>query len=163
MFLDMLGYNAADAKTNTKTKVLARYLKPIGAAPSPPDAGSSLTYVHSKIWIMDDRFAVIGSSNCNNRGYNHDSEVVAGIYDESQDTPLYHTLCSCAAHAVVGLAPADDCRRSVRSRQRFPLAESGSDIENCGVRSELRQGWYVQRVQLGCVANDQCGCCRSGG
>jgi len=38
-------------------------------------------YVHSKIWIFDDEFAIIGSANCNNRGYTHDSEVVAGIFD----------------------------------------------------------------------------------
>jgi phosphatidylserine/phosphatidylglycerophosphate/cardiolipin synthase-like enzyme len=86
-FLDNLGYDASAVLTDKKYKILVRYLKPLGAAPGPPDSGSVLTYVHSKIWIMDDRFAVIGSANCNNRGYNHDSEVVAGIYDESQDTP----------------------------------------------------------------------------
>ncbi len=31
------------------------------------------------MFIFDDQFAIIGSANCNNRGYNHDSEVVAGI------------------------------------------------------------------------------------
>jgi phosphatidylserine/phosphatidylglycerophosphate/cardiolipin synthase-like enzyme len=45
------------------------------------------TYVHAKTWVFDDEFAVIGSANCNNRGYNHDSEVVAGITDESADAP----------------------------------------------------------------------------
>jgi phosphatidylserine/phosphatidylglycerophosphate/cardiolipin synthase-like enzyme len=38
-------------------------------------------YVHAKTWIFDDEFAMIGSANCNNRGYTHDSEVVAGICD----------------------------------------------------------------------------------
>ncbi|MDH3780881.1 MAG: phospholipase D-like domain-containing protein, partial [Nitrosopumilus sp.] len=38
-------------------------------------------YVHSKTWIFDDEFAIIGSANCNNRGYTHDSEVVAGIFE----------------------------------------------------------------------------------
>jgi phosphatidylserine/phosphatidylglycerophosphate/cardiolipin synthase-like enzyme/subtilisin family serine protease len=40
-------------------------------------------YVHAKTWIFDDEYAIIGSANCNNRGYTHDSEVVAGIYDRS--------------------------------------------------------------------------------
>ena len=31
------------------------------------------------MFIFDDQFAIIGSANCNNRGYNHYSEVVAGI------------------------------------------------------------------------------------
>lgn len=43
------------------------------------------TYIHSKTFIIDDKFAIIGSANCNNRGYNHDSEVVAGIFDESKN------------------------------------------------------------------------------
>jgi phosphatidylserine/phosphatidylglycerophosphate/cardiolipin synthase-like enzyme len=46
------------------------------------------SYVHAKVWIFDDEFAVIGSANCNNRGMNHDSEVAAGIYDPSRDDQL---------------------------------------------------------------------------
>jgi phosphatidylserine/phosphatidylglycerophosphate/cardiolipin synthase-like enzyme/outer membrane protein OmpA-like peptidoglycan-associated protein len=42
------------------------------------------TYVHSKSWVFDDELAVIGSANCNRRGYQHDSEVDAFIFD---DTP----------------------------------------------------------------------------
>jgi phosphatidylserine/phosphatidylglycerophosphate/cardiolipin synthase-like enzyme len=38
-------------------------------------------YVHAKLMIFDDELAIIGSANCNNRGYTHDSEVAAGIYD----------------------------------------------------------------------------------
>jgi phosphatidylserine/phosphatidylglycerophosphate/cardiolipin synthase-like enzyme len=36
-------------------------------------------YVHSKSWIFDDEFAIIGSANCNRRSYSHDSEVAVGI------------------------------------------------------------------------------------
>lgn len=43
------------------------------------------TYVHSKVWIIDDEFAVIGSVNSNQRSWMHDSEVAAGIYDTSTD------------------------------------------------------------------------------
>ena len=49
------------------------------------------TYVHSKLWIIDDEFAVIGSLNTNNRSWSHDSEVAAGIYDTSNDIAMtYH-------------------------------------------------------------------------
>ncbi len=43
-------------------------------------------YTHSKLWIFDDEFVVIGSANCNRRGWEHDSEAVVGIYDESEET-----------------------------------------------------------------------------
>jgi phosphatidylserine/phosphatidylglycerophosphate/cardiolipin synthase-like enzyme len=43
------------------------------------------TYVHSKVWIIDDEFAVIGSVNSNQRSWMHDSEVAVGIYDTSTD------------------------------------------------------------------------------
>jgi phosphatidylserine/phosphatidylglycerophosphate/cardiolipin synthase-like enzyme len=51
------------------------------------DKNSFETYVHAKMYVMDDKFAIIGSANCNSRGIRHDSEVVAGIYDESLDAP----------------------------------------------------------------------------
>lgn len=41
-------------------------------------------YVHAKTWIFDDKFAIIGSANMNNRGYFHDTEVVAGIADKNE-------------------------------------------------------------------------------
>lgn len=46
-----------------------------------PNSSKSITtqYVHSKTWIVDDEFALIGSANCNRRGYSHDSEVGVGI------------------------------------------------------------------------------------
>lgn len=50
------------------------------------------TYVHAKTWVVDDKFAAIGSANCNNRGYTHDSEVSAGIYDASKDSILTYTF-----------------------------------------------------------------------
>jgi phosphatidylserine/phosphatidylglycerophosphate/cardiolipin synthase-like enzyme len=58
-------------------KVRVFYLSP---------AGGPHTYIHAKIYIMDDEFAIIGSANCNRRSLTHDSEVVAGIY---QIDPTY--------------------------------------------------------------------------
>lgn len=46
---------------------------------SPPSAAGA--YVHTKTWIFDDEFAIIGSANCNRRSWTHDSEIVAGICD----------------------------------------------------------------------------------
>ncbi|HEV2817122.1 MAG TPA: peptidoglycan-binding protein [Allosphingosinicella sp.] len=40
------------------------------------------TYVHAKCWMFDDELAVIGSANCNRRGWEHDSEMNAFIFDD---------------------------------------------------------------------------------
>ncbi|WP_242138818.1 phospholipase D-like domain-containing protein [Sphingomonas sp. TREG-RG-20F-R18-01] len=37
-------------------------------------------YVHAKTWVIDDELAIIGSANCNRRGYQHDSEVDAFMF-----------------------------------------------------------------------------------
>ena len=44
------------------------------------------TYIHSKTWIFDDELAVIGSANCNQRGWISDSEVCAAIFDTTPTT-----------------------------------------------------------------------------
>ncbi len=54
--------------------------------------GSCGIYVHAKTWVFDDKFAMIGSANCNYRGLTHDSEVSAGIYDASKDSALTYTF-----------------------------------------------------------------------
>jgi phosphatidylserine/phosphatidylglycerophosphate/cardiolipin synthase-like enzyme len=38
-------------------------------------------YVHSKTWIFDDELLIVGSANCNRRGYSHDSELDFAVYD----------------------------------------------------------------------------------
>jgi phosphatidylserine/phosphatidylglycerophosphate/cardiolipin synthase-like enzyme len=38
-------------------------------------------YIHAKMWIFDDEYVLLGSPNCNNRGYFTDSEVNGGIAD----------------------------------------------------------------------------------
>ncbi len=42
-------------------------------------------WMHSKAWVFDDKFAIIGSANVNRRGYTHDSEVQCGIFDVKAD------------------------------------------------------------------------------
>ena len=50
-----------------------------GLDPDNPD--NSPFYIHSKSWIFDDELAIIGSANCNRRGYSHDSELDIGVID----------------------------------------------------------------------------------
>jgi phosphatidylserine/phosphatidylglycerophosphate/cardiolipin synthase-like enzyme len=39
-------------------------------------------FVHSKLWIFDDDFVVVGSANCDDRGYTYDTEIMAGLTEE---------------------------------------------------------------------------------
>ncbi len=57
---------------------------------APP--GNRGTSVHAKLYIMDDKFAIIGSMNCNRRSLTHDTEIMAGIFDESdsENHPTWH-------------------------------------------------------------------------
>jgi phosphatidylserine/phosphatidylglycerophosphate/cardiolipin synthase-like enzyme len=48
------------------------------------------TYVHTKAWVIDDEFAAIGSINSDRRGWTHDCEVTAGIYERSTDQFLHY-------------------------------------------------------------------------
>jgi phosphatidylserine/phosphatidylglycerophosphate/cardiolipin synthase-like enzyme len=42
------------------------------------------TYVHAKSYFIDDEIAIIGSANCNRRGFSYDSEAIAAIFEETQ-------------------------------------------------------------------------------
>ncbi len=44
---------------------------------------SQTHFVHPKVWLFDDRFAIVGSGNVNRRGMTHDSEVACGIHDSN--------------------------------------------------------------------------------
>jgi phosphatidylserine/phosphatidylglycerophosphate/cardiolipin synthase-like enzyme len=43
------------------------------------------SYVHSKLYIVDDEVAILGSANCCRRSFTHDSEVMAAIADQPAD------------------------------------------------------------------------------
>jgi phosphatidylserine/phosphatidylglycerophosphate/cardiolipin synthase-like enzyme len=42
-------------------------------------------YVHAKLCIVDDVWAVVGSNNLNNRSWTHDSELTAAVLDDDRD------------------------------------------------------------------------------
>lgn len=51
--------------------------------PNAPFSFANPNLVHSKTWIFDDRFAVIGSANCDRVGYSRNSEIGVGIADKN--------------------------------------------------------------------------------
>ncbi len=53
---------------------------------NPRNPGSNHSYVHSKTWVFDDQYAIIGSANTNRRSFTHDSEAVVGFVDQGSDS-----------------------------------------------------------------------------
>jgi phosphatidylserine/phosphatidylglycerophosphate/cardiolipin synthase-like enzyme len=49
--------------------------------------GSAQIYVHSKVLIVDDRFASVGSANANGRGFEMDTEIALGYVGASVQRP----------------------------------------------------------------------------
>ena len=90
-FLRTLTANPEHAR---KVRVFA--LQPNGNTVQFQDGHERHTYVHSKVWIIDDEFAVIGSLNSNQRSWMHDSEVAVGIYDPKTDESNH----PCLPHAL---------------------------------------------------------------
>lgn len=74
---------ALTANPENARKVRVFTLQPEGNTVKFQQGHERHTYIHSKVWIIDDEFAVIGSMNSNQRSWMHDSEVAAGIYDLS--------------------------------------------------------------------------------
>lgn len=70
------GLSSTDA---AKVRVFVRVTPP---ASTPPTFGAH-TYVHAKTWVFDDELAVIGSANCNRRGWQSDSEANAFVFDDA--------------------------------------------------------------------------------
>lgn len=84
--------NNSMPERNYRRKQLIQALRQAGGnkvrvfALAPP--GDPHTYVHSKLWIFDDEYAIIGSANCCRRSFTHDSELVAGICDQGDGRSL---------------------------------------------------------------------------
>ena len=52
-----------------------------------PATGDTI-YVHSKLMIIDDVYAVVGSSNVNRRSMTHDTELAAAVVDADSLEPV---------------------------------------------------------------------------
>jgi phosphatidylserine/phosphatidylglycerophosphate/cardiolipin synthase-like enzyme len=63
-----------------KLHVYTRVVRP---AQSCRRVGGRHLYVHSKMAVIDDELALVGSANCNNRGWESDSELVVAWFDQA--------------------------------------------------------------------------------
>ena len=66
----------------------------------------SAQFVHAKLWIFDDEIALVGSANCNRRGYSHDSEASVAFGDLITPGAVQQLRARLWTRALGTLAPA---------------------------------------------------------
>lgn len=150
-----------EAVVTQKTQLYARKLamdKVIEAAPdrvaffSPSNPRGLPVYVHSKVCVIDDRWASVGSDNLNRRSWSSDSEAACFVVDERADD-LYDAARPAPADAFpvvllrelvaehVGLA-ADELPTDLH--EIFDLmVESARELDDwyAGLEAGPRTGW----------------------
>ncbi|MGI8521845.1 MAG: phospholipase D-like domain-containing protein, partial [Nocardioides sp.] len=119
-------------------------------------------YVHAKICVLDDTWAVIGSDNFNRRSWTHDSEISVGVVDQSDEATYARDLrlTMAAEHLdrdIDDLSSVEDCieplgmvRAFQESAERLQTWYDGGQV---GERPPGRLlpikppevGWFAQR------------------
>jgi phosphatidylserine/phosphatidylglycerophosphate/cardiolipin synthase-like enzyme len=133
------------AANNRKNRVGVFYL---GARPK-CDPG---TYVHSKMMVIDDEFALIGSANLNRRSLTHDSEAVAAIHGPAAN-PLAKRLRQALWAKHLGMATTA-LADGVASAQHWFAGRPGICVydENLKVRRPTSQAeaalWDVAWAEI---------------
>ena len=98
------------------------------------NAGGIPVYVHSKVVVVDDVWAMIGSDNLNRRSWTHDSELSAAVIDSVPD----------------GRAPIDPGGEGDEAR-RFaprPAPEADGGAPRCGSGRNRRPARPGRRVRM---------------
>lgn len=79
--------NLMSSPDKAKVAICSLHPENLPRDPKKVDPKVDHLYLHAKVWIFDDKFATVGSPNLNRRGWTHDSECFAAIFDESKDKP----------------------------------------------------------------------------
>jgi phosphatidylserine/phosphatidylglycerophosphate/cardiolipin synthase-like enzyme len=92
----------------------------------PPCArvGVAHSYVHAKMAVIDDELMLIGSANCNNRGWETDSELVAASFEDASAPGSAASRLRVALWAHHLGVPASMVADPLRSRGLWDTASS---------------------------------------
>jgi len=82
-------------------------------------------YVHAKMAVIDDELMLIGSANCNNRGWETDSELVIASFEDDGGTSAVAGRLRAALWAHHLDVPASAVADPVGSRQLWDAASTG--------------------------------------
>lgn len=112
------------------------------------DLRAHTSFHEDSVRLCDKQFAIIGSANTNQRGWTHDSEICAGIYDESTNDHASYSFAHRLRVALwaehLNMNTADGHAQladGVASAANWLLPGSNVDVfaENVGQDSEFRQ------------------------
>ncbi len=89
---------------------------------SPENAAGTPIYVHAKVCVIDDTWAIVGSDNFNRRSWTHDSELSCAVIDEA----------GAAGNAAVrtGAGPFPRALRIALAREH--LGAAAESAQDCG-------------------------------
>ena len=81
-------------------------------------------YVHAKMAVIDDELMLIGSANCNNRGWETDSELVIASFEDDGGTSAVAGGCAWRCGSTTLACPAPRVADPVNSRQLWDTAST---------------------------------------
>lgn len=114
----------AITKNNPHAGKLRVYTRTAAPGSCVRDNGPHL-YVHAKMAVMDDEVMLIGSANCNNRGWETDSELVVAAFEEPEaagSTSVARLRAALWSHHLG--QPVASLRDPVRSRELWDTAST---------------------------------------
>jgi phosphatidylserine/phosphatidylglycerophosphate/cardiolipin synthase-like enzyme len=108
---------------------------------SPENEAGVPIYVHAKVCVVDDTWAIVGSDNFNRRSWTHDSELSCAVIDED---------ATAGDEAMPdGAAPFPQALRVALAREHLGAAAEGVEDSGPGTFAAFRQAaqaldaWYA--------------------
>lgn len=72
--------------------------------------GRNHSYIHAKMFVFDDEYAIVGSANMNRRGYGYDGETSVGVVDRAPTAHVQRVASLAPWSASVGATLAHKLR-----------------------------------------------------
>lgn len=102
-------------------------------------------YVHSKICVVDDVWATVGSDNFNRRSWTHDSELTAAVVDAERDLrePRDPAGLGDGARVFARELRLELCREHTETDDDTLLLDPAAAVATLRARAEALDAWYA--------------------
>lgn len=138
-FKEELAMGAAEEQVLASLREVAREtghaLRVLYSSPSDAAESSPPTFIHSKLFAVDDRFLTLGSANCTNRSFGVDSELNLVWESERRRGPLARSVARLRASLLSEHAGVD---YDPRLEETAGLVERIDELVEAGTRLRFR-------------------------